>query len=131
MAKTRFEYAALPLRDILALATVLGFEAKSPGGYVSDDAPARALDRLLRHGYRWVRTEGEFALFEREAEVLPLTVVVPAEPTVRAACDLLERARGYLAHVSTHTDDIRLDDAVARIADTIEDLADAVAEEGA
>jgi len=107
MTTKQFEYAALPARDVLALATVLGFETTPPGGYVSDDVPHRALSRLLDGGFRWVRTEGEFALFERE---------VLGRPGAGAARAHLALALRALARAGGHRPLI-VEDAIAQIAD--------------
>ena len=38
-----------------------------PDAYVSQDRDTEAVRDLLANGFRWVRTEGEFAVFEKEA----------------------------------------------------------------
>lgn len=80
---TQFEYVALPLRDVLALAAARGMTEAPDGSYLSDDGPTRAVARAFADGFRWVRTEGDFAVFER---------VVPAAPVRGIAA-----ARGFLA----------------------------------
>jgi hypothetical protein len=37
-----------------------------PDAYVSDDPDTRAVRDLLAKGFRWVRTEGDVAVFEKE-----------------------------------------------------------------
>jgi hypothetical protein len=35
-----------------------------PDAYISESKETKALRLLLSHGYRWIRTDGEFAVFE-------------------------------------------------------------------
>ncbi len=44
----------------------LSAEPKYPDAYVSDDADTAAVRELLKCGFRWVCTEGELAIFEKE-----------------------------------------------------------------
>jgi methionine aminopeptidase len=37
-----------------------------PDAYVAEDATIRAVRELLAKGYRWVRTDGDWAVFEKE-----------------------------------------------------------------
>ena len=41
-------------------------EPKYPDAYVSDDADTAAVRELLKCGFRWVCTEEELAIFEKE-----------------------------------------------------------------
>jgi hypothetical protein len=41
-------------------------EPKYPDAYVSDDADTAVVRALLERGFRWIRTEGELAVFEKE-----------------------------------------------------------------
>ena len=41
-------------------------EPKYPDAYVSEDADTAVIRSLLERGFRWIRTEGELAVFEKE-----------------------------------------------------------------
>lgn len=41
-------------------------EPNYPDAYVSEDADTAVVRDLLKCGFRWVRTEGELAIFEKE-----------------------------------------------------------------
>ena len=41
-------------------------QPKYPDAYVSKDADTAVVRELLKCGFRWVRTEGELAIFEKE-----------------------------------------------------------------
>ncbi len=60
----RYHYITIPFDDIEPILRGIDPEAK-PDAYVADDAPARILRDLLAKGYRWVRTDGDFAIFEQ------------------------------------------------------------------
>ena len=57
-----YEYACVSVEAVRALTA----EPKYPDAYVSDDADASAVRELLERGFRWVRTEAELAVFEKE-----------------------------------------------------------------
>lgn len=114
----RIQYAALPLRYILDRATALGLAVPLSGSYLAQDAEGIHLDRLLDAGFRWTRTEGDLAVFERE---------VPRLPGAEAArCALATALRAL-------TDERRpeFDDAVAQIADLYDALGEIAATGGA
>jgi hypothetical protein len=56
-----YEYRAMPVAIVLGLVSALD----RPGIYISDDAELRAYRNVLAGGFRWVRTDGEWAIFER------------------------------------------------------------------
>ena len=58
----RYEYACVSIEAVRALSA----EPKYPDAYVSEDADTVAVRELLERGFRWVRTEGELAIFEKE-----------------------------------------------------------------
>jgi hypothetical protein len=41
-------------------------EPKYADAYVSEDSDTAAVRELLERGFRWTRTEGELAIFEKE-----------------------------------------------------------------
>lgn len=64
----RYEYRVLPFTAVVSLATT-----PEPDAFISDDAESREYARLLKEGFRWVRTDLDtFAVFEKE-----VTVTVP------------------------------------------------------
>lgn len=61
----RFEYAALPFAQVVELIDARP-STKFPDSYLSEDVDSIALPSLLAAGFRWVRTDGDMAIFERE-----------------------------------------------------------------
>ena len=57
-----YEYACVSVEAVRALTA----EPKYPDAYVSEDADTAVVRELLKCGFRWVRTEGELAIFEKE-----------------------------------------------------------------
>jgi hypothetical protein len=57
-----YEYACVPVEAVRALTA----EPKYPDAYVSEDADTVVIRSLLEHGFRWIRTEGELAILEKE-----------------------------------------------------------------
>ena len=62
-ARRKFEYACASAEAVLAVTA----RPMLPDAYVSQDRDTEAVRDLLANGFRWVRTEGEFAVFEKEA----------------------------------------------------------------
>jgi hypothetical protein len=60
--KRRFHYATVPAEYVL-LAARVNVEADA---YVAEDATTIAVRELLEKGYRWIRTDGGWAVFEKE-----------------------------------------------------------------
>jgi hypothetical protein len=56
-----YEYRAMPVVIVLGLVSALD----RPGIYLSDDAELRGYRSVIEGGFRWVRTDGEWAIFER------------------------------------------------------------------
>lgn len=56
-----YEYATARASDVGAIFQV----PREPGAYISRDATSAAVADLLARGFRWVRTDGEWAVFER------------------------------------------------------------------
>lgn len=46
-------------------------DSSLPDAYVADDATSRPLREALDKGYRWVRTDGEYAVFEKVTRRTP------------------------------------------------------------
>lgn len=57
-----YEYACVSVEAVRALTA----EPKYPDAYVSGDADTVVIRALLERGFRWIRTEGELAVFEKE-----------------------------------------------------------------
>ena len=62
-----YEYEILPYDDVCAL---LRF-CDEPDAYVSEDSIQVELKRILAAGFRWVRSEGDHAIFERVTTKIP------------------------------------------------------------
>ena len=62
-ARRKFEYACVNADAVRAVTA----RPMMPDAYASDDRDTRAVRELLAEGFRWVRTEGDFAVFEKEA----------------------------------------------------------------
>lgn len=55
-----YKYAAVKVADLLAI-----IEVPAPkGSYVSKSEETRAILNLTERGYRWIRTDGDYAVFE-------------------------------------------------------------------
>ena len=79
---TRYDYRIFPL-DFTASLFAARARAKHEG-FVADCPHSRAIDDALREGFRWVRTDGELAIFERKT---------PDEPPQRAKLSAFTRHR--------------------------------------
>lgn len=62
----KYEYAAIYFVSVTAFATPK--ELRQSDSYFTDDAESRAYFRMLEEGFRWVRTDGDWAIFEREVD---------------------------------------------------------------
>lgn len=122
MTTTRIEYVALPLRDVLALAAARGMAERPADSYLADDAPTRAVLRTLDAGCRWTRTEGEFAVFEREVLAAPVRGIAAARGFLADALRALAQAGRTPSGI--------VDDAVAQIADLRDALVEVERAEG-
>jgi hypothetical protein len=58
----KYQYATLPMEEVAAALQVL----TNPDAYISEDATTAALRDLLAQGYRWVRHDEYWAIFEKE-----------------------------------------------------------------
>lgn len=59
----RYAYMVLPADTVRA---ALGPEDPDrPDAYLTEDVHTHALRDVLQKGYRWIRTEGEHAIFEQ------------------------------------------------------------------
>lgn len=65
----RYEYAVMPRDEVVALVRTFD-AATTPGAYLSDDASHRDYCDLLARGFRWVRTDGDVAVFEKAIDPL-------------------------------------------------------------
>jgi len=62
-----YEYETLPLRQVCE---VFQF-CEHPDTYLAEEPITIEIRRLLKHGFRWVRSEGDFAVFERVSSKIP------------------------------------------------------------
>jgi len=60
--KRRFHYATVSAESVL----LAGRIDVRPDAYVAEDAETIAVRNLLAKGYRWIRTDGGWAVFEKE-----------------------------------------------------------------
>ena len=58
----KYQYATLPMEEVASALQVL----TNPDAYISEDATTAALRDLLAQGYRWVRHDEYWAIFEKE-----------------------------------------------------------------
>lgn len=58
----KYQYATLPMEEVASALQVL----TNPDAYISEDATTAALRDLLAQGYRWVRHDEYWAVFEKE-----------------------------------------------------------------
>ena len=61
-ARRKFEYATVSAEAVRAVTA----RPMPPDAYVSQDRDTEAVRDLLARGFRWVRTEGDLAVFEKE-----------------------------------------------------------------
>lgn len=61
MLNAIWSYATMPVSDVEACLRV----PVPQDSFLAKDATTTALSDLLKHGYRWVRTDGEIAVFEK------------------------------------------------------------------
>ena len=62
-ARRKFEYATVNADAVRAVTA----RPTQPDAYVSQDRDTECVRELLSRGFRWVRTEGDLAVFEKEA----------------------------------------------------------------
>lgn len=60
-----FEYVLLPAAHVIQCLSWIDKSA-APDSYLSKEPATDALKDVLALGYRWIRTEGDHAVFERE-----------------------------------------------------------------
>ena len=58
----KYQYATLPMEEVASAVQVL----TNPDAYISEDATTAALRDLLAQGYRWIRHDEYWAVFEKE-----------------------------------------------------------------
>lgn len=61
MISDQYHYATMLVEDIVPLLQMPVPE----GAYLSEDHTTSTLRNLLRKGYRWIRTDGPYAVFEK------------------------------------------------------------------
>jgi len=74
MIASIYHYATLPLVDVEPCFRV----PVPPDSFLSQDGIAAELSLLLKSGYRWIRTDGEFCIFEKTLrEGIPTNKTTP------------------------------------------------------
>ena len=71
-SRVAFEYETMPIEDVAACFQTL----ENPDSYLTDDHQVKTLRRLRAAGFRWVRTDDGWAIFER-AYLEPVTSTDP------------------------------------------------------
>lgn len=66
--RDRCEYEVMPCDVVVGPLKAWTEVAATKEGYVSQDADAEKLVRLMKRGFRWVRTEHGHAVFERKVQ---------------------------------------------------------------
>lgn len=66
---TIYAYMVLPLETVAA--ALSPEDPEQPDAFLSADVTTKALRDVLSKGYRWIRTDGNFAVFEIELKNLP------------------------------------------------------------
>lgn len=64
---SRFEYRVHPAQAVVECFTPPRFDMAD--AYLSSDAETDSIKETLAAGFRWVRTDGEHAIFERATPV--------------------------------------------------------------
>jgi hypothetical protein len=59
-----FDYKVVPLESVLVLCRYVSPD-ECPDSYMAEDAESKTLRDLLANGYRWIRTDGGYAIFEK------------------------------------------------------------------
>lgn len=59
--KTRYHYVTVPVDTVIGAARLL----TEPDAYIASDPETDGIKELLKNGYRWIRSEDGFAIFER------------------------------------------------------------------
>ena len=62
----RYHYVTIPAMDVIEA----GRLTIEPDSYIADEATGRAIQEILQKGYRWIRTDEGFAIFEKEFSIL-------------------------------------------------------------
>lgn len=58
----KYQYKTLPADEVATCLQVI----TNPDAYISADATSNATHNLLEEGYRWVRSDGHWAIFEKQ-----------------------------------------------------------------
>jgi hypothetical protein len=59
----RFHYASMKFASVVDM-TYVPFKERDR--YPSDDPDSKAFEELMAKGYRWIRTDNDWAIFEKE-----------------------------------------------------------------
>jgi len=63
---TRFNYLVLPAEQVKTIFAAAAMGPGLPDSYLSEDEVSRALAIAIDSGFRWVRTDGNSAIFEQK-----------------------------------------------------------------
>lgn len=122
--RTQFEYAALPLAYVLGRSCAVGLNVKPDGSYLASDREGVQFDRLLAAGFRWTRSEGDLAIFERQFEAPPPGAPGDTSEMVAARDGFwhLRRAIIRLQYAYAKNKDATLGDAIEHLGDVVSDI---------
>lgn len=64
---TRYEYRVHPANAVIELLSPKRFDM--PDAFLASDLETDTIRETVDSGFRWVRTDGDYAIFEREVAV--------------------------------------------------------------
>ena len=64
LGQVQYEYRLLPTARVIETLSALSTQLQD-GAYIASDAETDAIREALAAGFRWIRTDGELAVFER------------------------------------------------------------------
>lgn len=62
---TRYNYLVLPAEQVKTIFAAAAMGSALPDSYLSEDEVSKALSIAIDSGFRWVRTDGDSAIFEQ------------------------------------------------------------------
>jgi hypothetical protein len=63
---TRYNYLVLPAEQVKTIFAAAAMGPGLPDSYLSEDEVSKALAIAIDSGFRWVRTDGDSAIFEQK-----------------------------------------------------------------
>ena len=62
---SRYNYLVLPAEQVKTIFAAAAMGSALPDSYLSEDEVSKALAIAIDSGFRWVRTDGDSAIFEQ------------------------------------------------------------------